>query len=171
MPTVFTHAIVGLGLAATVGQIQSPLAVSVSVSLAVLPDCDVIGFYLGVPYGSPWGHRGFSHSLCCAALVGLAAVLPTAAALAMPWWLLWAYCFVVMASHGILDGFTNGGRGVAYFAPFDVKRYFLPWRPIRVSFIGLNIFRKEMIWVLGSEVCWVWLPLALVVGLSFLWRT
>jgi hypothetical protein len=58
VPTVFTHAIVGLGLAATVGQIQSPLAISMSVSLAALPDCDVIGFYLGVPYGSPWGHRG-----------------------------------------------------------------------------------------------------------------
>jgi len=30
-------------------------------ALSLLPDIDVIGFPLGVPYGAPFGHRGASH--------------------------------------------------------------------------------------------------------------
>ncbi|MDO8828031.1 MULTISPECIES: metal-dependent hydrolase, partial [Gammaproteobacteria] len=30
---------------------------------AVFPDIDIIGFKFGIPYGSQWGHRGFTHSL------------------------------------------------------------------------------------------------------------
>lgn len=33
---------------------------------------------------------------------------------------------------------TDGGLGVAFFSPFDNKRYFLPWRPIRVSPISVT---------------------------------
>src|SRR5215831_7502105 len=46
---------------------------------------------------------------------------------------LFAYLFLATASHGVLDAMTNGGLGVAFFSPFDTTRYFLPWRPIRVS--------------------------------------
>jgi hypothetical protein len=37
--------------------------------------------------------------------------------------------FLATASHGVLDATTNGGLGVAFFSPFDNRRYFLPWRP------------------------------------------
>ena len=39
----------------------------------------------------------------------------------------------ITASHGLFDAMTNGGLGVAFFAPLDNARYFLPWRPIPVS--------------------------------------
>jgi inner membrane protein len=69
----------------------------------------------------------------------------------------------VTASHGLLDALTDGGLGVAFFAPFDAGRYFLPWTPIRVSPIGLGFFSARGAEVLASEVVWVWLPaLALV---------
>jgi hypothetical protein len=35
---------------------------------------------------------------------------------------------------------TDGGLGAAFFAPFDNKRYFLPWRPIQVSPISVHRF-------------------------------
>src|SRR5262245_40133686 len=102
MPSVFTHALVGVGLAAIAGHIRSPLVVGLSMGLATLPDFDVLGFYLGVPYGSFLGHRGFSHSLCFALLVGLAASLITGG-LGPAWWTMWCYFFFVAASHGVLD--------------------------------------------------------------------
>jgi hypothetical protein len=41
------------------------------------------------------------------------------------------YFFVVTASHGALDAMTDGGLGIAFFAPFDNTRYFFPFRPIK----------------------------------------
>ena len=42
----------------------------------MLPDADVIGFRLGVPYGGMLGHRGLTHSLIFACMVGLAVAVP-----------------------------------------------------------------------------------------------
>jgi membrane-bound metal-dependent hydrolase YbcI (DUF457 family) len=46
--------------------------VALGVFASILPDIDVLGFQLGIPYGDPLGHRGASHSLLAAALIGLA---------------------------------------------------------------------------------------------------
>jgi inner membrane protein len=63
------------------------------------------------------------------------------------------------ASHGLLDAFTTGGSGVAFFWPFSDERYFLPMQKIRVSPIGISRFLSERgIQVLVSELRWVWLP-------------
>ena len=45
----------------------------VLVTLAVLPDLDVLGFHAGIPYEHTLGHRGLSHSLLFALVVGLGA--------------------------------------------------------------------------------------------------
>jgi inner membrane protein len=74
-----------------------------------------------------------------------------------------AYFFLITASHGVLDALTDGGLGVAFFAPFTARRYFFPWRPIEVSPIGLGLFSERGAEVFASEFVWVWLPsLALV---------
>jgi hypothetical protein len=39
------------------------------------------------------------------------------------------FLFLATASHGILDAFTDGGRGIAFFAPFGTERYFFPHHP------------------------------------------
>ena len=44
---------------------------------------------------------------------------------------LWTH-FFASGVHGLLDAMTDGGLGVAFFSPFDNRRYFLPWTPIRV---------------------------------------
>jgi inner membrane protein len=165
MPTVVTHAVVGLGLArAYASQPMPALYWGLSAGLAMLPDIDVVAFSLGIPYENRFGHRGFVHSLFCAALTSLAVALPTCAWFAEPWWQLWGFFFVVMASHGLLDAFTNGGLGIALLAPFDDTRYFFPWRPVQVCVIGFRLFHPWNLRALWSEVFWIWLPLAAAVG-------
>ncbi len=73
MPTIFTHAVVPLALGAGLGgQVICRRLVLAGVAVAILPDLDVIAFQFEVPYGSDFGHRGFSHSLVTAAIVALA---------------------------------------------------------------------------------------------------
>jgi inner membrane protein len=72
--------------------------------------------------------------------------------------------FLLSASHGILDAFTNGSLGIALLSPFDKTRYFFPWRPIVVSPIGvIPFFSKWGLAVIKSELLWVWLPSLLTV--------
>ena len=66
------------------------------------------------------------------------------------------------ASHGVLDAFTNGGRGVAFFAPFSSDRFFFPVTPIAVSPIGAAFFSERGVSVLASEMLWVWVPLLIL---------
>jgi inner membrane protein len=142
---------------------------SLTVMCSLLPDVDVVGFFLGIPYEHMWGHRGFTHSIVFAFLVGL--VVPRLASPTIPYWTrpyLGAalYFSLVTMSHGFLDSLTDGGLGIAFFAPFDSTRYFFPWRPISVSPIGLTEFFSE--WGLGvllSELLWIGVP----VGLWLAW--
>ncbi|MCD7985332.1 MAG: metal-dependent hydrolase, partial [Desulfovibrio sp.] len=140
MPTVFSHPAPVLALAAALGpRVVPPRLLLFGVFCAVLPDLDVIGFKLGIRYADLLGHRGFSHSLLFALLLGL-----LGAALA-PWLRCSrpAACGVALAgaaSHILLDAMTNGGLGVAALWPFDTDRYFLDWRPIRVSPLNLHVF-------------------------------
>jgi inner membrane protein len=76
------------------------------------------------------------------------------------WWRLALFFFLVTASHGVLDAMTNGGYGIGFFIPFDTTRYFLPWRPLVVSPIGVHGFFSRWGWdVMKSEFLWVWLPM------------
>ena len=82
-------------------------------------------------------------------------------------WLAWWYLFLATASHGILDAMTDGGLGIAFFSPFSNARYFLPWRPIAVSPIGVAAFFSERgLNVLRSEFKWIWLPSGLFAFLA-----
>jgi inner membrane protein len=108
-------------------------------ALSLLPDADVIGFALGVAYGDPWGHRGATHSLT-AAVAGGIAVGVAARAAGRPIARTATIATLVLASHGLLDTLTDGGLGAAMLAPFDLTRYFAPWRPIPVAPIGLDFF-------------------------------
>jgi inner membrane protein len=171
MPSVLTHAIVGFGLSEILmGPAPPPLLSGLSMALAAAPDLDVLAFPLGIPYGEFFGHRGFFHSLFCALLAGVAVGGLTSPAFGVPWWQLGSFFFLVIASHGLLDGFTNGGLGIAFFSPFDTGRYFFPWQPIQVSPIGLAFFGKWGVRVLASELLWVWLPLAVLLGVGWLVR-
>jgi inner membrane protein len=167
LASAFSHAAAAIGLSACFYDSRVPKRVWVIGTIcSVLPDIDVIGFQYGVRYGDFWGHRGFTHSLVFAVILASVIVF-TAFRGAVPGishLALWSYLFLATASHGFLDAFTDGGFGVAFFAPFDNHRYFFPWRPIRVSPIGVSrFFTARGLTVLRSELLWIWLP-ALSIG-------
>lgn len=139
-----------------------------SLACAAVPDLDVAGFPLGIRYEDALGHRGFSHSLCFAVLVGIAVGAWVGRHSPRSWafWGLALYFSVVTASHAVLDMMTNGGLGVAFWSPFDLGRYFLPWRPLVVSPIGVARFLSAWGWrVVQSEALYAILP-ALILSLA-----
>ena len=164
-----THAVVGVTLATLVPFPRRwPLWVTSAV-LPILPDFDVIGFTLGVPFLSMWGHRGISHSLFGALVLGLVAAVLTARVLRARLLPLTLYFAAITATHGVLDALTTGGPGVAFFAPFDDSRYFFPWQPIPVSPLPRNFFTAWGWYVFRWEMVLVWVP-SLLIALLWLRR-
>ena len=166
MPTVMTHAVVGMAFGTlTRFPKRWPFWIA-SAILPVLPDLDVVGLPFGVRFSSMWGHRGISHSFVAALVIGaIASALlhRTLAARPIP---LALYFATITASHGVLDALTNGGPGIAFFAPFDETRYFFPWRPIPVSPLASNFFSEWGWRVFRAELVLLWLPslAAILVG-------
>jgi inner membrane protein len=120
-----------------------------------------------VRYGDLWGHRGMTHSLLFAAVVAVIMGFRFKPA-RLGRWKLVLLLFIITASHGVLDAMTNGGLGVAFFSPFDTRRYFFPWTPIQVSPIGASgFFSFRGLDVLWSEIVWIWGP-AIVLG-ALIW--
>jgi inner membrane protein len=162
VPTIFSHALVAGVIGRAMSGARPPARFWVlGIGSAMLPDADVAGLYVGIPFGHMLGHRGLSHSLPFAAVVG--PLIGSLAFRGARWAPLRArYCMyfaLAMASHGVLDAFTAGGGGIAFFAPFSDERYFAPWRPIAVSPIGVTrFFSPRGFEVMKSELLWLWIP-------------
>jgi inner membrane protein len=173
--SAFTHAIAGLAIGAAFHGRDPPARFwALGAAFAALPDLDAIGYWVGIPYDSTFGHRGFSHSLAFAALLGAIGLLAFRdRVFDGARRRIWAYLFLATASHGVLDAMTSGGGGVAFFAPFVNERYFFPWRPILVSPMSVRRFFSERgVRILASEFVYVWIPAALfVLGVRLLKRS
>jgi inner membrane protein len=176
MSTVFSHAVVGLAIsaAAPAAGARARLAVAAA-ACAVVPDVDVVTLWMGVRWGHVLGHRGLTHSLLFAAvLAALVVILVFRGRTRGRGYLrLWLVLFVATASHGILDAMTDGGIGVAFLAPWDRTRYFLPWRPFPVSPIGIGRFFGERgLDIIRAEVVLIWVPAAvlLLAAVGLRWR-
>ena len=168
MASVLSHAVVAYGVNELYA--EHPYrrrCVLLSAVVAVLPDGDAIGYFMGIPYDSAWGHRGASHSIAFALLVALVvslALFPRY--LQQTRSLVRVFCVVALAgaTHGVLDAMTDGGLGIALFWPIDNHRYFLSWRPLVVSPIGVRAFFSA--WglnVVASELLYVIMPTAVFV--------
>jgi inner membrane protein len=122
-------------------------------TLSLLPDLDVFAFRLGIPYEAPFGHRGASHSLAAAVVIGIAVALmwrpPRRTLLRTA-----VLCIAVVATHGLLDMLTDGGEGVALAWPISDARMFFDWRPLPVSPIGRAIVSARGLEVLATELLW-----------------
>lgn len=125
--------------------------------------------YLG-PEALVGGHRGFTHSLRFAALLGAAV---TWGAFRGPQWQdrrvrLWAYFALATVSHGVLDAMTTYGEGIAFLSPFSGERFALPWQPLgETGGQGPD----DRLWaVMANELTWVWLPSLLLAVAAVLQR-
>jgi len=73
MASILSHPAVSIGLSIALGRgtISRRLTL-IAVVCSILPDIDALGFRMGIAYGDVFGHRGFTHSLLFASLVGVA---------------------------------------------------------------------------------------------------
>ena len=169
MASVFSHPAIVLGLfgwfrRAALGR----RAWLLGACCAVVPDTDVLGYWLGIPYGSPLGHRGLTHSIFFAAV--LAGALTALARPPKPA-ALFLFLFLCGVSHGVFDAMTRGGGGIAFFAPFDNTRRSFPWHPILVSPIGVGgFFGARGVAILRTEMRWIWLPCLLLAAAAWFFR-
>jgi inner membrane protein len=160
MATIYTHAVLGLGLARVcVSRRTSWLFWALVAFLPVIPDLDA---FSTASYGSALGHRGITHSLPFALWVGALIASLTFRRFGMNFWWLSGLFFVLIASHGVLDALTRGGMPIPFFWPWE-QRYG-NWGPIPVSDLAFEVPDPRRSRALRSELAWVWLPTGLIVA-------
>ena len=173
MASAFGHAVAAIAIGSSFSKTFKSIKFwLICIGCAVLPDLDVIGFNFGISYSSFWGHRGFSHSIVFALLMGvffsMVFYYPLLKKEYKKFILICICFFLCMLSHSLLDALTTGGKGVAILSPFDNTRYFFPWKVIRVSPIGIsNFFTQRGVVVVISELKWIGIPsLIYIIGVK-----
>lgn len=173
MATILTHGIVGYTLARIcVRKPVSPLYWILAFMAPMLPDLDMLGQkYYGISYSDCWGHRGAWHSIFMAFWAALVLLLlfklfTRTKGLKLNKDCFWGF-FLGISSHGLLDGITNGGLGVAVFWPANCNRYFFPWRPLEVSPLSLDRFLNQGLFILKNEFYYVWIPCFVILFLDW----
>lgn len=162
MPSI-THAVVGVTAARATARVHTGRLMLVLAFLSSAPDLDVLAFAFGIPYEAEFGHRGAFHSITVALIVGALCSLG-----AREWGFSRLRMFVVVssvvASHGVLDAFTDGGGGIALAWPFSNERFFAPWRPIPASPMGTGLLSEY-----GAHVLWTEARFAIPLLLYAFW--
>jgi len=158
MASAITHFVVGAAVAIpwmdslALRGVLPRWAIPISAGLAgVAPDLDTyLMLGLGIPRGSLFSHRGFFHSPFFLAILAFAvAALAAKGPVRLMLGGIWA-CAAI--THPLLDMLTDGGSGVMVLFPFSESRLFFPWRPIRVSPLGIARFFDRAGEILLSEL-------------------
>ncbi|MFD1160844.1 metal-dependent hydrolase [Hwangdonia seohaensis] len=166
MASVFGHTAVGFTLSKLIDNKNNRLLLWLAIFSTIMPDFDVIGFKLGIPYAHPLGHRGFTHSIVFALVWALILMFAFGRKNKLIWFLV---IFLSTISHGILDAMTSGGEGVGFIIPFNNNRFFFSFRDIVVSPLGIkNFFSKWGAQVIFSEIKYVILPCFFILAVRFL---
>ena len=175
MPSAFGHALLAISLTPYrpyKGKLLPTLLLSMS--CAAIPDLDVLGFEFGIRYGDMLGHRGFTHSILFAVMLGMFVSyfyfkeerINKTEFISISW-----FYFMCTMSHGLLDAMTDGGLGVGFFIPFSDERYFFPIRPIPVSPLSLESFFTERGWSIFKQEFQFIGFISILVGIGgYYWR-
>lgn len=169
MASVFGHVVSAIGIGSVFPRKEMTAKVFLIGAIsASMPDLDVISWYLDVYGMDMLEHRGLTHSLPFALLWSVLLVFGFHKQSEVKT-KLWFYYFLCTASHGLIDGCTTGGDGIAYFAPFSSFRTHLPFEVIQVSPLGVKRFFSEWgLKVIKSELIWIGIPsLCLMIAGAF----
>jgi len=166
MASIIGHAAVGFTLSKIIDNKNLKWLLVVAIFSTILPDFDVIGFRLGIPYEAPLGHRGFTHSILFALLWALLLMFALGKQNKLVWFIV---IFLSTISHGFLDAMTSGGRGVGFFIPFNNSRFFFLFRGVEVSPIGVEKFFSEWgVRVILSEIKYIVIPCLLILVILYI---
>lgn len=120
--------------------------------LACVADLDVLGYAFDQRNEDPLGHRGLTHSLLFALLLGSAtALLFRRKHLGL---------FLLAAlSHPLIDALTFGAQGVALLAPLTDARFLFPLHLVPVLPLGVpEAFGHLGVAVVLDELLWLIIP-------------
>jgi inner membrane protein len=164
MPTIISHPAILAAFYPAFRKYQLPFSNwFVAAICSIFPDVDVIGFQFGIRYGDLLGHRGLTHSILFSLVFSAVVTFIVHEKQNSSVYATFLLFFLCTLSHGILDAFTDGGLGIAFFSPFSNTRYFFPWRPLEVSPIGISGFLSgPALSVLVSEIKFIWIPCILI---------
>jgi inner membrane protein len=166
MATLYTHAVVGVGLARLYAVRPMPWVFwGLAAVLPIAADLDV---FSTATYGGPLGHRGITHSLLFALLLGMAVAGATCRYIRVRWWSSALLFSAIIASHGLLDALTYGGEGIPLFWPVGGR--YGNWGPVPLSDIAFDLPDPRYSRAVRAELLWVWLPMIVVVGLTMSYR-
>lgn len=171
MASAFGHIVSAIGIGSVFpSKMMTPKVYLIGAVSATLPDIDVLSSYFGIYGLEMLGHRGITHSIAFALIWAWVLIKVFHRSSEFERTLL-LYYFIATVSHGLIDGLTNGGDGIAYFAPFSSYRTHLPLELIQVSPLGVrNFFSEWGLKVLASEFIWIGIPSAALIVLSKLVR-
>jgi inner membrane protein len=123
----------------------------VGAGCGVLPDADFLLYLLHIDaYSGTYGHRGFTHSMGFALLMGALGALLAGRGGPRSRWLTGTFLALCTFSHPVLDGLIDRGICNAWFWPLDGARHCLPWRPVPmqcVPLFGLDRWQQELLWI------------------------
>lgn len=175
MPTPFSHIGAALALSPLFKNKGSYIKMLLlGMFCTVIPDIDVLAFDFGIPYGHLFGHRGITHSIFFSLLFAFIIVFlfyKSSFNNRRQCFMLLLFFFLCTFSHAFFDAMTNGGKGVALFAPFYNERIFLPWRPIKVAPFTLEKLMTERgMSVLLSEFKVIGIPSILIFVIASVWQ-
>ncbi len=166
MATIYTHAVVGLGLGRLYATRPMPWTYWGLVTvLPILPDLDAFSM---ASYGSLFGHRGITHTLLFALALSSLAAVATFRCFRVSWWSLAILFFAIIASHGLLDAMTRGGENIPFFWPLGGR--YGNWGPLPVSDIAFDLPDPRSSSAIRMELLWIWLPTIAAVGSTMIYR-
>lgn len=163
MPTPITHLFAAIPVnIAIMGAVNKKKIILLSLIISILPDLDLIGYFLGLPISSFLGHRGFTHSIFFALVVALMANLlffPDIKTKDKRFKLLFLNFLFVALTHPLLDFLVNRNTGVALLSPFVLTRFASPIAPIVEESVGiLNYYHFYFKEVVKVEFFYIILP-------------
>lgn len=166
MATIYTHAVVGLGMGCVYA--RRPMRVLFWVLAGLLPVVPDLDSLSSADYGTPLGHRGFTHSLIFALWLGALAASLTFRYLGVRFGPLALFFFAVIASHPLLDAMTRGGESIPFFWPIAGRQG--NWGPIPLSDFAFGLPDPTASRAMRFEMLWIWLPTLALCTAFWGWR-
>jgi len=140
MCSVLTHPVVPIALSTVFPpDTLPPTVLLVGAACSVIPDIDVIGRKFGIRSNHMLGHRGLTHLMAFAAVLG---AIPTCTLFRSSHpdpWVLFLFLFVSTLSHALLDMLTNGGRRGVLIIRSECRWVWLP--SAGVCILGIMVRR------------------------------